>query len=243
MAPPVPYYEDRSARITIYHGDALDILPDLQADAAHHAIMDPPYSEHVHAVGRMDRAIRSGERGFGFEALTPTVRVEVARQLARLVSRWVLAFTDAEGVDGWRRDLVDAGFDHVRVGAWVKPGALPQMSGDRPSAGYEAIEIAHAKGRKRWNGGGAPAVWTHVVERSGREHPTQKPPRLMTALIGLFSDPGETILDPFMGSGTTLRAAKDMGRCAIGIEREERYCEVAARRLSQGVLFGVEGAR
>lgn len=66
------------------------------------------------------------------------------------------------------------------------------------------------------------------------DHPTQKPLKLMSRLCGKFA----TVLDPFMGSGTTLRAAKDLGRRAIGIEIEERYCEIAARRLSQEVLFG-----
>ena len=240
MGMPVPYYEDRAARITIYHGDALDILPRLEADSAQQAIMDPPYSRHVHDVGRMDRAIRSGERTFGFDSLAPETRASVSRQLARIVSRWVLTFTDAEGLGGWMQDLTAAGLDHVRVGAWVKPGALPQMSGDRPSAGFEAVEIAHRKGRKRWNGGGAPGVWTHVVERSGRVHPTQKPLHLLTELVGQFTDAGDVVLDPFMGSGTTLRAAKDLGRAAIGIEMDERYCEAAARRLSQQVLFGLE---
>src|SRR5690606_30894158 len=111
----------------------------------------------------------------------------------------------------------------------------PQFSGDRPAAGFDAITICHPSGRKRWNGGGAHAVWTHPVVINGageaRVHTTQKPLSLMTQLVSLFSDPGETVLDPFAGSGTTLVAAKNLGRRAIGIELDERYCEVAARRL------------
>ena len=67
-----------------------------------------------------------------------------------------------------------------------------------------------------------------------RLHPTEKPISLMTQIIDTM--PPGVILDPFMGSGTTLRAAKDLGRRAIGIEIDERYCEIAVRRLAQGVL-------
>lgn len=69
-------------------------------------------------------------------------------------------------------------------------------------------------------------------------HPTQKPVDLVKQLLLLRKDQG-VVLDPFMGSGTTLRAAKDLGRKAIGVELDERYCEIAARRMGQEVLdFG-----
>lgn len=81
-------------------------------------------------------------------------------------------------------------------------------------------------------------VWSflppHTSERGG--HPTQKPLALMLHIVEMMSRPGDVVLDPFMGTGTTLRAAKDAGRVAIGIEKEERWCEFAAQRLSQGVL-------
>ena len=73
----------------------------------------------------------------------------------------------------------------------------------------------------------------------GKIHPTQKPEPLMRWCIGLAGESVKTILDPYMGSGTTLLAAKMEGRRAIGIEIEERYCEIAANRLRQGVLFGL----
>lgn len=71
-------------------------------------------------------------------------------------------------------------------------------------------------------------------EARHRRHPTEKPQGVMRWSIE--QSKGTVILDPFMGSGTTLRAAKDLGRKAIGIEIEERYCEIAARRLGQEVL-------
>ena len=69
-----------------------------------------------------------------------------------------------------------------------------------------------------------------------KSHPTQKPLKLITQIVNDFSDEDNILLDPFMGSGTTLRAAKDLGRKSIGIELEEKYCEIAVERLRQEVL-------
>ena len=73
------------------------------------------------------------------------------------------------------------------------------------------------------------------IDNGTKKHPTQKPISLMRWTATFFPD-AQTILDPFMGSGTTLRAAKDLGRKAIGIEIEERYCEIAAKKMSQTVM-------
>ncbi|MBE3134532.1 MAG: site-specific DNA-methyltransferase, partial [Acidobacteria bacterium] len=140
--------------------------------------------------------------------------------------------------------LTSAGLDYVRTGAWIKVGSTPQFSGDRPATGFEAITIAHQPGRKRWNGGGSHAVWSVPIvlvrgKTKERFHPTQKPQGLMQLLVGQFTDPGDTILDPFSGSGTTLIAARMLERRAIGIELDERHCESVAKRLEQGVFVGV----
>ena len=82
-------------------------------------------------------------------------------------------------------------------------------------------------------------VWRFAPATTGSGHPTPKPLDLITYMTRLSSRKGATILDPFTGSGTTLRAAKDLGRKAIGIELEERYCEIAAKRMAQEVFdFG-----
>ena len=127
-------------------------------------------------------------------------------------------------------------WDLVRFGVWVKTNPMPQISADRPANGWDGIAYLHRRDKsKEWNGGGSHGNWICPVITDGL-HPTGKPLEFMHTLIERFSPQDGIVLDPFMGSGTTLRAAKDLGRKAIGIEIEERYCEIAAKRLSQEVL-------
>lgn len=132
----------------------------------------------------------------------------------------------------WADAFKDGGANVRRLGVWIKPDGMPQFSGDRPGMGYESIVFAHAKGRSAWNGGGRVGVFTHNKndpDRSG--HDTQKPLPLMLELIELFTDPGDLVVDPYFGSGTTGVAALRLGRRVIGVERDPRYAAAARERL------------
>jgi site-specific DNA-methyltransferase (adenine-specific) len=243
-----PYYQDEL--VTLYHGKAEDVLPTIEY--ADHFITDPPYSEHVHGAARSS-VMRANDKGgrygsdlrrnvdLGFTHLSNELRDFLASEAARITKRWVLVFSDTEGAHLWADALVDHGLDYVRTGAWVKRGSTPQFSGDRPATGFEAITIAHPKGRKRWNGGGSHAVWDVPIvlnrahaANSERVHPTQKPLPLMARLVEQFTDPGDLIVDACAGSGTTGLAAKRLNRRAVLIEQGEGHCEAAAKRLEHG---------
>lgn len=201
-----PYYQE--AGITIYHGDCREILPRLpKVDLV---LTDPPYgilSESGSAATR-----RSGGN----------------------VDSGKMAWDIAPDVD-FMQLLLSAGASQAFWGGCHLP--LPPTFGyliwDKQIDGLNFGECEFC-----WTSGKfAPRIhrWRAVGVDGGKQHPTQKPISLMKWCLGFF--PGAYLItDPFMGSGTTLRAAKDLGRRAIGIEIEERYCEIAANRLRQGVL-------
>lgn len=219
-----PYYDQDG--IVIYHGDCREVLPTLhQCDVM---LVDPPYDERTH------KGARNHGEDFSRIDFAPLDVIATLPILLEAVKRWTVAFCTMEMIGDYK---TVAQKNWVRAGFWRRPDGAPQFTGDRPGTPGDAVAIMHPVGKKRWNGGGSHAYWEYGVERVDRVHPTQKPERLMAALVSLFSDSGETICDPFMGSGTTLVAAKRLGRKAIGIELEERYCEIAAKRLAQGTLF------
>lgn len=220
-------------------------LPTLEDRSVDVTITDPPYSPAIEELARSlgsrnlpDRK-KVRRRDFEYDGLTPELRAGVAQEIARLTKRWALIFTDVEGLADWINDLSAAGMKYVRCGAWFRKNNTPQISGDRPAVGFEAVAIFHGRGRGRmhWNGGGLPARWTDPIvhsqsrSRNDNDHPTPKPVGLLETLVRLFSDPGELILDPFAGSATTGVAAVHLGRRFIGYEKKLRWYTAARRRL------------
>lgn len=224
-----PYYE--RAGVTIYHGDCAEILPALEPVDL--LVCDPPYGMGFRSNHRIVKHRRiAGDEAFPTWLLAAAMAK--ARRAAYVFCRW--------------DNLSDLPGKPTSVLAWVKNnwsmGDLKHEHGRQweaiafyPLAGHEFVkripDVVHA-------------------DRTGNDlHPTQKPVPLLRQLLAC--NRGDTVLDPFMGSGSTLVAAKDLGRKAVGIEVDEKYCETAARRLGQEVLafpeersaetFGITGAK
>jgi len=252
-----PYYSDSS--VTLFLGDADGtaggpaVLGSLK-DASFPAIItDPPYNVStrngrdgttVGTLKRKDGTARKVQRNFGDwdHAWDPKAFLaEAARLLAPGGS--LIAFT-SEFLIG---DYVQSGLNHRNLIYWRKSNPTPAFKRLYVRAVEMAVWQVKEGAPYTFNGTGytpnvldGPVVSGFACANGEyREHPTQKPLWLMRQIVEMHTKPGDLVLDPFAGSGTTLAAAKFLGRRAVGIEMDERYCEAAARRLSQDVLdFG-----
>ena len=219
---------------TLYLGDCREILPAL--GAVDHVISDPPYEDELHkAMGRIRR--NDGQKmiqDLGFDGINAS-RAEVSSLVVSVCSGWAILFTLAEGVRAWRDDLQASGAKWDTTLAWVKPDASPRFNGQGAARGFEcAITVWCGSGCRTWNGGGRRGVFTHCVNTSRQgEHPTEKPVPLMRELVALYTNHGQTILDPFMGSGTTGVACGLLGRRFIGIEMDPKWFDLACRRIEK----------
>lgn len=207
----------------IYQGDCVEVMRSWPDSCVDVVITDPPYGEKTHAGARTGGG---NEKLITFASVTPEYMVDLARRLCVLSKRWVVMTCDWRHCAEIEKQCPDI---FIRAGVWIKPNGMPQYTGDRPATGWEAVAILHRPGVKKWNGGGSHAVW-NVPKVSG-DHPTQKPLDLIVKWMHLFSNEGETVLDPFCGSGTTLVAAEKMGRSYVGIELDEKYIDLTKDRL------------
>jgi DNA modification methylase len=219
-----PYYDDGACQI--WHGDCREILPQLEPVDV--VITDPPYE--ITAVGGgigRQRAYLAGIQGHidgGFDV-----------ELLRPYTSW-FCFCGKEQLPKLIAEATAQAKRWMLI-TWNKPNPAPLVNANYlPDTEYvihgfksaASLYGAYAD-RSRYI--------VHPAEQNGdMGHPTVKPLSVMKKLVRVGSLPGHTVLDPFMGSGSTLRAAKDLGRKAIGIELEEKYCEIAAKRLAQGAL-------
>lgn len=219
------YYADDL--VTIYHGDARDVLPSLTADVL---ITDPPYGVNLgkHSAAtdyRRHNALVKG--GYGVYDDTP----ENFDAIVVPIIESALAMT--------RRGIVfSAGHMLWRLPPAAAVGGvyLPAATG-RTTWGYNSLSLCALYGTAPdLNKGAKPIGIRSTSSGDGKRHPCAKPVEWMRWLVGLGSRADEVVLDPFSGSGSTLVAAKDMGRRSIGIEIEESYCEEAATWCSQEVL-------
>lgn len=233
-----PYYADDS--VTLYRGDCLTVLPQLgiEVDVT---ITDPPYDANTHKMAKSNRGSRGGTNDIDFAAYTVDDLRGTLGLLAAQTRRWVIATVDYRHAVSFHDSPPD-GLRLLRIGVWAKPNPMPQISGDRPGQGWESIVFLHKTDvRPAWNGGGRSSVW-YLPADGNQGHPTAKPLVMVREWVRLFTEPGDLILDPFAGSGTTLRAAKDEGRRAVGVELDPKYAEVAAARLRQEALDLFGGA-
>lgn len=224
--------EQLSDHVTLYLGDCRDILPTL--GPVDHVITDPPYEDELHkAMGRIRRNDgREMVDTLGFDGINAT-RPDVAAAVVSAASGWCILFTLAEGVRAWRDPMQAAGAKWDTTLAWVKPDARPRFNGQGAARGFEcAVTAWCGPGFRKWNGGGKRGVYTHCVNTNRQgEHPTEKPLPLMLDLVRDFTQPGQVICDPFMGSGTTGVAAVKLGRSFIGIEQNPKWFDLSCRRI------------
>lgn len=239
-----PYYEDDAC--TIYHGDVLDVLPGL-SDAGL-VLTSPPYnlSDGRKPTGSTWKGL---ENGYASHDDAMPHDEYVAWQQDVLLAAWNALSGDG-AIYYQHKPLISRGqrkFE-LRTPFELVPDEIPirqVITWDRGSGfirtrvhyvpRFEWI-IVLARDEFRITTLDVDDLWRIPFEIGG-EHPAPFPLALATKAIGSTS--AQVIVDPFMGSGTTLRAAKDLGRKAIGIEISERYCEIAAKRLAQEVLdFG-----
>ena len=245
-----PYYDQGG--ITIYCGDARDVMPSLPFSAV--LVTDPPYGETSLEWDRwpdgwLDAIVGppsgAAQQLWCFGSLRMFFDRLTEFEAFRLGHEVIWEKQDGSGfvTDRFRRV-------HEYAVQWYR-GAWGDLTKDVPRVGMSApdkrvrrraLAAGHhgERGESAYVDNGTRLMRSviRVANRHGSAvHPTEKPVGIVRPLIEYATDAGGFILDPFMGSGTTLRAAKDLGRRAIGIEINEKYCEIAVKRLAQEVLL------
>lgn len=215
-----PYYQDEY--VTIYHGDCREILPQLEKVDL--VLTDPPYGVDIAKIGKVGGSV-------------------LAENTPHIPSDWDKDRLNASDV----ALLLNASREQMIFGGNYIADLLPPSNcwliwdkrDNLPSNNFADCELI-------WTSLSSPVrmysyLWQGMLQGDMKHkeyhyHPTQKPVSVMKWCILQAANGMRTILDPFMGSGSTLRASVDLNRKCIGIEIEERYCEIAAERCSQGVL-------
>jgi hypothetical protein len=232
-----------------YCADSFEYLKTLEDQCCDVLFTDPPYSPHVHAnlcsgslVGT--KAVPKYELPFA-----PLAGYTWLEDAIRVTKRWVLSFTDVEGFGLYKAAAPVSTQKppkgqapksaYVRGGIWYKCNAMGQLTKDRPATAYEGIAILHGfqedgHPKMRWNGRGSYGIWRANSTRGKKDrHPNEKPVDLAMKLVALFSERGETVFDPFCGSGAIGEACVRLGRNFIGLDNSHEWADKADYRLTR----------
>lgn len=242
-----PYYQDDA--VTIYHGDCRGLLPSIGAGAAEITVTSPPFNlVRAWACKTGPNSIHTRyAHKLQHEWYDDSIPEDEYQAIQREVIRECLRICDGSVF-----------YNHtIRYAHKRRGGAIHPMSwlhgfplwceiiwDRRGGVAHNCRRYLHSDERiyqlgkpTVWNASCSnTTVWRIPVPPHKVDHPCPFPVEVPIRCIGPTTRSGDTVLDPFMGSGTTLRAAKDLGRKAIGIETVEKYCEIAAKRMSQEVL-------
>jgi site-specific DNA-methyltransferase (adenine-specific) len=222
----------------VHHvADSFAWLREAESKAYDVIITDPPYPERVQknlCSGSLVGTKNVPKYDLTFDALSVTQHAWL-KEATRITRRWALSFCAVEDF-GRFADLM--GPEYVRGAIWIKPNAMGQLTGDRPATAYEGVSIFHPlKPKKQWNGRGSYGVWKCNGTRGKKDrHPNEKPIDLCLKLVALFSNRGETVLDPFCGSGAIGEACVRLGRSYVGLDQDKAWVAKARARLDVELL-------
>lgn len=234
-----PYYQ--SGQITIYQGDCREVLGVLEPESFDALVTDPPYGIGKDYNGRREEGASADSywawygplHEMAMKLLRPGALVAVWQTQLYLRHFWdwygrsVHVYCAAKNFVQLRPTAINYGWDPVAL--YYKDGADPLRPKNPPrNLDYHIAKTSSIVSRP---------------DRPEREHPFPRPLDAVAHIVENFCLNGGLILDPFVGSGTTLLAAKELGCRAVGIEIEERYCEIAVRRLAQDTLFSRQSTK
>lgn len=227
--------------VTLMEGNCLELVleHDLVAD---HVIADPPYEAILHEAkssGTIQRVNgREADGALDFEPIDE-IREQYVALFEGRIAGWFINFCTIEGVARWQAAINASRMKYKRSGTWHKTDYKPQMNGQGPAFSLECLVAAWAgRGHSRWNAGGRDIHYPHFHYDMPSKGPTrhgahkcEKPLPLLQQLLLDFTQPGELVIDPFMGSGSMALACLATGRRFIGIELQSHYFDVSVERV------------
>jgi len=227
-----PYYSDDA--VTLYHGDALEVMEDLERGSFDQCVTDPPYI--LQAGSSTTRGSKTGGWADMMNAAHWYANWfgTVSGLVRHTGSAWV--FGNWRSLPVYQRAAIDSGFPAASLLVWDKDWIGPAGPQQLRSQHEVCICLAN-EGFTQPNRSQGDVLRVRASSSKPTGHPAEKPVPLLRRIVELTgAKPGDIILDPFAGSGTLSVAAKELGVRSVAIEYEERWCEVAAKRLAANVL-------